>query len=90
MIDIKDIEGKRFAILLTDYTNSEDGECYVIGGVAKIKDGILYVDRKTEIDFPIPPTTYSRIKIVGDDVREVLLDAEYFTMLSVGPAPESE
>jgi hypothetical protein len=87
MIDIHQLSGKRFAIILVDYSKSDDKpESYVVGGRAKIADGRLFVDRGTDHDFPVPEDTYERIKPVAPSVASILFDAEYQVTLTIGPA----
>ena len=39
-------------------------------------------------EFPIPDDTLDRVKPVLPEVREILEEAEFCTMLRVGPLPE--
>jgi len=88
MINLNALSGKPFAVILVDYTDDPDGEWYVVQGVAIIKEGLLFVDRGVDIDFPIPEDTYDRIKAVGPDIASIVGDAEFFVTLTVGPIPD--
>ena len=89
MIDIHQLGGKKFAVILVDYSEDhDDSEGYVIGGRAKIADGRLFVERGSDRDFPVPEDTYERIKPVDPSVAPILFDAEYCVMLTIGPAPD--
>lgn len=69
---------------------TEDGKWTVLTGVAKWRDGHLFVHRGMDFpEFPIPDGTLDRVKPVLPEVRDVLKDADFCTMLSVGPMPEN-
>lgn len=88
MTAIDHLSGKKFAVILVDYSEKEEGDWFVVGGRAKIREGRLFVDRGTDTDFPIPDDTYDRIKAVTADIASVVGDAEFFTTLTVGAMPE--
>ena len=90
MIDIHSLPGKKFAVILVDYSEKKDGDWFVVGGHAKIKEGRLFVDRGTDIDFPIPEDTYDRIKAVTSDIASIVGDAEFVTTLTVGPLSDEK
>jgi hypothetical protein len=90
MTAIEHLSGKKFAVILVDYSEKKDGDWFIVGGRAKIREGRLFVDRGTDIDFPIPDDTYDRIKEVTADIISVVGDAEFFTTLTVGPMPEEK
>ncbi|HRE79694.1 MAG TPA: hypothetical protein PLN52_01540 [Opitutaceae bacterium] len=88
MAAIEHLPGKKFAIILVDYSEKKDGDWLVVSGRAKLKDGRLFVDRNTEIDFPIPEDTYDRIREVRPEIATVVGDAEFFTTLTIGAMPD--
>jgi len=87
VIDLSQLAEKRFAIILVDYSEGKDDSWSVVFGRAKVAGTRLSVDRGTGRNFPIPDDTHDRIKAVTPDVASILGDAEYFTMLTVGPLP---
>jgi hypothetical protein len=90
MIELSLLAEKRFAIILVDYTEGRDDSWSVVFGRAKIVGRRLFVDRGTGTDFPIPDDTHDRIKAVSAEVASILGDAEYFTMLTIGPKPSDK
>jgi hypothetical protein len=90
MIDIQQIAGKKFAVILVDYCEKKEGDWYVVAGVAKVKEGRLFVDRGTDTDFPIPDDTYDRIQEVSSKIASVVGDAEFVTTLTIGPLPDEK
>ena len=88
--DIQQFAGKKFAVILVDHSEKKAGDWYVVGGVAKIKNGRLFVDRGTDADFPIPDDTYDRIQAVSPKIAAVVGDAEFVTTLTIGPLPDEK
>ena len=89
MIDLTHIHDKKFAMILFQDDGTEDGQWTVVAGVAKWRDGHLFVHRGMDIpEFPVPDDTLDRVKPVLPEVREILEDAEFSIMLTVGPLPE--
>jgi len=89
MTDFTLIHGKKFAVIFVEHDGTEDGKWTVLTGVAKWRDGHLFVHRGMDVpEFPVPDNTLDRVKPVLPEVREMLEEADYCTMLSVGPLPE--
>jgi hypothetical protein len=89
MIDLTHIQDKKFAVILVEDDGTEDGKWTVVTGVARWRDGHLFVHRGMDVpEFPIPDETLDRVKPVLPEVREILEDAEFCVTLSVGPLPE--
>lgn len=89
MPDLAHIHDKKFAVIIVEDNGTENGAWYVLAGVAKWRDGHLFVDRGIDApEFSIPDDTLDRVKPVQPDVRGVLEEADYYTMLSLGPLPE--
>ena len=88
MLDFTHIHDKKFAVIFVEDDGTEDGKWTVLTGVAKWRDGHLSVHRGMDVpEFPIPDDTLDRVKPVLPEVREVLEQADFCTMLSVGPLP---
>jgi len=89
MTDLAYIHDKKCAVIFVEDDGTEDGAWTVLTGVAKWRDGHLFVHRGMDVpEFPIPDDTLDRVKPVQPEVRDVLEEADYCTMLSVGPMPE--
>lgn len=89
MPDLAHIHSKKFAMILVEHDGTEDGDWTILTGVAKWRDGHLFVHRGMDIpEFPIPDETLDRVKSVSPEIRSILEDADFYTMLSVGPMPE--
>ena len=89
MIDFTYIHDKKFAVIFIQDDGTEDGKWTVLTGVAKWRDGQLFVDRGMDSpEFPIPGDTLDRVKPVLPEVRAVLGEADFCTILRVGPLPE--
>jgi len=87
MVDVQSLAGAKIALLIMDYSESEDGEGYVVNGHGKIRDGKLVLDRGTDTDFPVPEDTYHRIKPVTPQQAQIVGDAEFMLILTAGPKP---
>lgn len=89
MLDFTLIHDKKFAVILVEDDGTEDGAWTVLTGVAKWRDGHLFVHRGMDVpEFPIPDDTLDRVKPVQPTVRDILGEADYYTMLWVGPVPK--
>lgn len=88
MVDVQSLDGAKIALLIMDYSESKDGEGYVIDGHGKIRDGKLFLDRGTDTDFPVPEDTYHRIKPVTPEQAQIVGDAEFLLILTAGPKPD--
>lgn len=84
MVDLEQYSGRKFAVILIDYSDNKAGEWYVVLGRAKINGGRLFVDRGTDTDFPIPLAAYDRVRRVTPDIASVVSDAEFAVTLTVG------
>lgn len=88
MIDVQSLAGVKIALLIMDYSESEEGEGYVVDGHGKIRGGKLFLDRGTDTDFPIPEDTYDRIKPVTRVQAQVVGDAQFLLILTAGQKPD--
>lgn len=89
MIDFTEVHDKKFAVIFIEDDGTEDGKWTILVGVAKWRDGHLSVFRSVDVpEFPIPDATLDRVKPVLSEVREILQQADFCTILSVGPLPD--
>ncbi len=77
----------KIALLIMDYSESEDGEGYLVDGHGKLKDGKLFLDRGTDTDFPVPEDTYDRIKPVTQAQAQIVGDAQFLRSLRLAQCP---
>lgn len=84
------ILGKPFAVLLMGETAEGEDDWAVFSGTLEQNALGLYLDRGAKPSFEIHPEWVERIRPVGSDVKDILLDAEHYLSLSVGPIPEGE
>lgn len=85
-----DANGRRFAIVLIDEEAPEDDQGLVIHGRARWDGtGLRFEGHKREdLGFVVPEEGLADLRWVEDDVRDVLADAEVWTMLPVSLLPE--
>ena len=89
MPDLSFVHDRKFAVILIEDDGSEDGSWTVLSGVAKWREGHLFVYRGLDVpEFPVPDHTLDRIKPVSPEVRDILEEAAFFITLSVGPLPD--
>lgn len=63
----------------------------VIKGEIVFKDGDpFFTNANTPEPFSLPDDTLQRIKAPTDDIRDIVLNCDFFLPLSVGPIPEGE
>lgn len=89
MIDFTQVHEKKFAVIFVEDDGTEDGKWTILVGVARWREGRLFVFRGLDVpEFPVPDDTLDRVKPVLPEAREILGQADYYTMLFVGPLPE--
>jgi hypothetical protein len=85
-MDIAAINGKRFAIWLTD----DSDESALFAGEARWDGTTLKLDRGSKPPFVVHAEWYDRIKAVNsDEVRSSLLDSDYYLRLWIGKLPDA-
>jgi len=88
MRDLSHIHDKKFSVIFVEEDGSEHGNWSLLTGIAKWQDPHLVVHRGMDFpEFPIPDGTLDRVKEVPPEIRECVGDADYYTMLTVGPLP---
>ena len=90
-MDIKEIEGKVLALMLTAKAADGEEEITVISGTVRLEEGRAYVDRGPGRErFWIRDEWEQRIKLVAPDLRRMLPRAHYYLPLSVGNLTDEE
>ena len=88
MQDLSYLHDKKFAVIMVEDDGSEAGDWVVFSGVAKWRDGELFVHRGMDVpEFPVPESAFHRIKPVSAEVKHILQDADYSVTCLVGPIP---
>ena len=88
-MDLSKYDGKTFALLLCGETEDGEDDRAVFPGVARLRDGALYLERPGDLpDVEILPDWYERIRPSNEKVKPILQGASYFVSLSVGKKPE--
>jgi hypothetical protein len=69
----------------------EKDESAVFGGHLRWNGTQLEVERNNEVPFKIREEWIERIRLVeNDEVRNILLGADYYLRLAIGPRPDGE
>lgn len=89
MIDKSELKNKTIAIIAVDVDSKDEENLVVYSGTINLKDDQLFFNRDGNNLFEISDWQ-ERIKIVGDDVKNILLDCNYSLTLSIGDLPENE
>ncbi len=87
-INLGDISGKAFALLLTSTTPAGEDEWAVMPGLARLESGKLFIDRGPRPRFEVRPEWIGRIKPVDRPLRGILRGADYYLALTVGHVGE--
>jgi hypothetical protein len=89
--DLAYLDDQKFAAIMIDDDGVKEAEWVVLSGIAKWRDGQLFIHRGMDIpEFPIPETAWDRIKPVSPEVKHILFDSDYSVTLSVGPLPPDD
>ena len=89
MNDLAYLAEKKFAVLFCEESEDKDDAWHLLTGVAKWRDGSLYVHRGMDLpEFLVPKETLDRVKPTKPEMRETVNGAEFFTVLKIGPLPE--
>jgi hypothetical protein len=85
-VDWSEIEGKRLGLILVASDPEEGGG--VLSGPVVRSESAFAVGRTSGPPFPLLPEWAARVRKLDDvqdaDVRAIIGDVDYFTMLSVG------
>src|SRR5262245_11963935 len=91
MAELATLDGRTLALLLCGETKEGDDDWAVFPGVARVREGALYLERSgDQPDVTIQPDWYERIRPTNESVRPILQGADYFLALSVGNRLEGD
>jgi hypothetical protein len=86
MANLSYLHDKRFGVLFARDDETGKTQYAVLTGIAKWRDGRLLVYRgEAGSELEIPQDTFDRIRPVTSSEQPMFEDAEYFTLLTVGP-----
>jgi hypothetical protein len=85
------LTGKKLAIIAWGEDEKGEDEAAVFAGLARWAEGHLYLDHGGNPEsFQIPDDLLDQVKPVSDDIKDILLDAEYYISMSIGPLPDDD
>ena len=88
-MNIDQVIGKSVCLLLMSKDDSGEDDWAVLLGEITVKNGsLLFQNSDTPTPFALPDDTLARIQVPTEDIRRIVLDADYYLPLSVGPTPE--
>jgi hypothetical protein len=89
MISFNELTGKKLALVVLGDDEKGETEGAVFTGLAQWVNGHLYLERgRNQKPFQLPDDTLERIKPVPADIKDIVLEAEYYLTMSIGPLPE--
>lgn len=88
-MELRDFDGRAFALLLMGTTPDGEDDWVVFSGTAQVDHDGLRVDRGSEAPaFHVAPHLVPRIRPTTPEQREILLGAEFVLPLTVGALPD--
>jgi hypothetical protein len=91
MIDLANVHGKQIAMVVCGEKDDGNDDVVVFTGTADWDGSTLVMKRQLDTSsFQIPSEWLNRIKPVAEDVKTILLGAEYYFLVSVGNLPDGE
>lgn len=85
MITEQHLIGKSLSLILV---SDDDGTIVVTGMIQHNGKQLVLQNESKEITIPLPDNTLQRIKVVEEEVRDILNDADFALVLSVGNLPD--
>jgi hypothetical protein len=85
----KNTEGKKIGLLVWSKDNNGADDVRVFTGIAKWHDDKLYLKRIEGLML-LPDEWIEKIKPVGKDLQDTLLNSEYYISLTIENLPEKE
>lgn len=87
-MELRDLDGRAFALLLMGTTSDGEDDWVVFSGTAYVDQEELRVDRGSlEPPFRVAPHLVPRIRPTTPEQRDILLGAEFVLPLVVGVLP---
>jgi hypothetical protein len=86
MMDITNLEGKIVALIISN-TEKENDVKVAIGNISKENQKVFFVNREKNWRIYLDPEQLQRTMPVTDDIKEILLGADFFIPMSVSALP---
>jgi len=86
-----DLDGRLIALLVIGQTEGGEDDGAAFTGILRFEAEQPYLDRgpgKQRVE--LEPEWLERIKPVDAAIRQILIGADYYIPLSIGPVPEGE
>jgi len=91
MMKTDEIIGRSVCLLLMSQDDRGEDDWAVVKGEIIFENGLpFFRNARTPQPFPLPDDTMRRIRTPTDDIREIVLNSDYFIPLPVGPIPKGE
>jgi len=87
---MNDLHGKRLALLVTGKDAQGNDDWAVFTGTARIQENVVVLVRNEGKSVEIPSEWVTRIKPVPPETRDILLNAEFYLPLAIGPLLDGE
>ena len=90
-MDLSELDNKSIALVVWGKDDQGEDDVAVFTGIMKVENGELYFHRDNEeVHFEMPFDDLDRIKPVPSDLKDTMLNCEYFVNLTIVPYPENE
>ena len=85
MIELTNVNGKKLALVAWSKDDKGNDDVAVFTGIARWNGKEIFFDRgSTQQGFTFPEDWLERIKTVPQDIKDIVIDSEYYISLSVG------
>lgn len=88
MIDPANTNGKKLALVLWGENKAGEDDVAVFTGILHWDGSHLFLNRENNEPIKILDEWMERIKIVTEDIKDIVLGSEYIISLSVGNLPD--
>jgi hypothetical protein len=83
-MNLDQIDGRPFTLLLMSTTPEGDDDWAVLPGLARREGGSLFIDRGPRPRFEVRPEWIDRVKPVDPELRPILRGADFYLALTAG------
>ena len=90
MKNIKNIDGKKLALVLFGQDEEGNDDVAVFTGTARLNESVVTFERPDIEPLELKDDWIDRIKPVSSDMKETLLDADYMVPLSIGKLSQED
>jgi hypothetical protein len=88
-MNLEKLTGKKFALVAMGEDESGKKEGVVFTGIARWIKGHLYFDHSSKHKpFQLPDDVLHRVKPTPKEFKDILLDAEFYIIMSIGSLPD--